>query len=366
MSHFRPNVDAMHGYTPGEQPRAGERVVKLNTNESPYPPSPKVLAALRDIPADALRRYPQPTSEDLRRTAARVWSAYGITPEMVLAGNGSDDLLTIAVRSFAGEGDRVAFPWPTYSLYDTLCQIQAARAVRVPFPADWSLPAGELLATGARLAFIANPNAPSGTALPASVIADFADRFPGVVVVDEAYADFAEPEHTFLRVLAHGGPAGSVRHRNVVVLRTFSKSYALAGARLGLAFADPALISGMVKVKDSYNVDAVAARLGAAALEDQEHLAATVAKVRSERTRLTARLSALGFAVLPSRANFVLARRPGAPAGETAGGLYRALKARGILVRYFDVPELRDALRISVGTPEENDALLAALEELAG
>jgi histidinol-phosphate aminotransferase len=342
-NYFRPNVEAMAGYAPGEQPRPEERVIKLNTNENPYPPGPRVMAALRDIPADALRRYPDPMASRLRRAASQLW---GVPPEMILAGNGSDDLLTIAVRSFAGEGDTVAFPWPTYSLYDSLCEIQGARALHVDWPDDFRLPAG-LADTGAKLVFVANPNAPSGTFVPVEELERFASRLPGVLAVDEAYADFAED--TFLRVIR--------RHRNVIVLRTLSKSYSLAGARIGLAVGDPELIAGMVKVKDSYNVDALCDRLGAAALEDQEHFRAGVDKIKAERARLTGLLAGLGFRVLPSRANFVLARRP-AP---DAKALYLGLKERGVLVRFFDRPGLRDALRITVGLPEETDALIAAL-----
>jgi histidinol-phosphate aminotransferase len=344
MSLFRKNIDRMHGYTPGEQPRPDERVIKLNTNENPYPPSPKVPAALREMPADLLRRYPDPMARRLCEAAARTWTLPG--PEWTMAGNGSDDLLTIVIRAFVGEGESAAWPTPTYSLYESLCEIQNAKAIEVPWPADFSLPPAAAFA-GAKLVFLCNPNAPTGTFVPVAALEAFCDAFAGVVVIDEAYCDFAED--SFLRVLP--------KHPNAIVLRTFSKSYSLAGARIGIAAAAPEMIRGLVKVKDSYNLDAVAIRMGVAAMEDVEYFRATVEKIRAERARLTAKLTGLGFDVLPSQSNFVLARRT-SPA---AKALYQQLKAKGILVRFFDRPGLTDALRITVGLPEETDALIAEL-----
>ena len=337
----------MTAYTPGEQPLATERVVKLNTNENPYPPSPRVLLALRDVSDDALRRYPDPDATRLRAAAAKAWNLP--SPAMVLAGNGSDDLLTVVVRSFAGEGDTVAFPWPTYSLYKTLCAIQNARALAVPWDDGYRLPQA-LVRAPAKLVLVANPNAPSGTFVRTSELEALARSIDGVLVVDEAYADFADD--SFLRVLSS--------HENTVVLRTLSKSHSLAGARIGFAIAAPPLIAGLHKVKDSYNVDAMCLAIGEAALGDGDHLRATVAAVRQERRRLTEQLTLLGFDVVPSQANFVLARR----AEPAAKDIYSALKARRVLVRYFDDPALLDALRITVGRPEDSDALITALREV--
>ncbi len=345
-SLVRPGIAALAGYVPGEQPR-DRRYVKLNTNENPYPPSPKVLAAVRAAATDDLRLYPDPVATGLRRQAGEV---YGFDPEWILAGNGSDDLLSIIVRACAGSDDPVLYPVPTYSLYDTLVAIQGARAVHVPFPADFRLPAAELIAGAARVTFVCNPNSPSGTLTPVTVLEDMARRLSGLVVVDEAYVDFAR--ETALPLVR--------RYPNVVVLRTFSKSFSLAGMRIGLAFADPAVIAELGKVKDSYNVTRLSLVAAEAALADYSWMEANVARIRATRARLIARLRELDFVVPDSEANFVLARRP----GRDMGPVQRRLKQRGVLVRYFPTPELRDALRITVGTDEEIATLLEGLAPL--
>ena len=347
MSYLRKNIDAMAGYAPGEQPGEGERVVKLNTNENPYPPSPRVVQALRDLAPDRLRRYPDPMANKVRDIAARM---FGVRRENVLCGNGSDELLTLAVRAFVGEGEAIAYPTPTYSLYPMLAEIQASRAIEIPTQADFSLPVAELARTKARLAILCNPNAPTGVFTPVETIGRIAEHFPGVVVVDEAYVDFSS-DHAMR--LAKTLP-------NVLVFRTLSKSYSLAGLRFGYAVGPAELIRGLEKVKDSYNVDAVSIALAAAALQDQPWMLANAEKIRAERARLSKRLAELGLAVTPSEANFILAAVP----GDSGRAWYEGLKGRGILVRWWDLPRLADKLRITVGTPEENDALLAALEQL--
>ena len=344
MGYFRNNIEAMAAYTPGEQPGPDDRVVKLNTNENPYPPSPRVLEVLRRTDWSALRKYPDPMANKVRDAVAR---QFGVRREEVLCGNGGDELLRLAVTAFVGEGDALAYPTPTYSLYPVLAEIQGARAIEIPSPDDFSLPVDALANAKARLLFICNPNAPTGVWTRPEVIADLADRANGVVVVDEAYADFAP-----------ASALAAVRGRpNVLVLRTLSKSYSLAGIRLGFAIGPEPLIAGLAKVKDSYNIDAVRIEVGAAAIEDQAYTRSTVEKVKAERARLADRLAALGFACLPSEANFILARVPGGD----AKGCYERLKARGILVRYWNQPRLADKLRITVGTPDEDDALLQAL-----
>jgi histidinol-phosphate aminotransferase len=348
MSHdfIRSTVRALEGYVPGEQPAPGARVVKLNTNENPYPPSPRVLEAIRAVPAAALQRYPQPMADAFRATAARV---LGVPHDAVLAGNGSDDILTIATRTFLAPGDTLACPEPTYSLYPVLARLQDARIVAVPWGPGWSVPQGALVATGARAIYLANPNAPSGTAVPAAAVEALARAFDGLLLVDEAYADFADGHCLDL----------ALRLPNVVVSRTLSKAYALAGVRFGFAVAHPTVIAEMAKVKDSYNCDALSIAAATAALDDQAYARGTWAKIRAERARLSRSLEALGWSVLPSQANFVLATVPGGR--ERAAALKEELKARGILVRYFDAPGLADKLRITVGTPEDTDALLGAL-----
>ena len=347
MSRFRPAIDALHGYVPGEQPPGGAGVVKLNTNENPYPPSPRALAALAAIDGDSLRRYPQPFADTFRRSAAEV---LGVDPDWILVGNGSDDLLTMLFRAVTGTGRTVAYPAPTYVLYRTLAAIQGAPVMEVPFDEEYTLPVAALAEAGAALTIVANPNSPSGTTATVEQLADLAARTAGVVAVDEAYVAFAE--RSALDLVRRNG--------RVIVLRTLSKSHGLAGLRLGFGVAHPDLLSGLAKVKDSYNVDAVAAVVGAAAVRDVEYTRETVERIRTTRTRLGRALAGRGFRVWPSQANFVLAR----PADGDALRLYRGLRERGVLVRYFAEPGLADKLRISVGTDRQTARLLSTLADL--
>jgi histidinol-phosphate aminotransferase len=344
LDFIRPAVRAMAGYTPGEQPQGGS-VIKLNTNENPYPPAPGVCAAIAACATGDVRLYPDPQASALRTVAAQ---RYDLPVDHIIAGNGSDELLSIVMRACINPGDPVVYPVPTYSLYDTLVEIAGAVAIHLPWPEDFSLPRG-LAEAGGRVTIVCNPNAPSGTVVPVDALAELAQQVSGLLVIDEAYVDFAA-DHALRLVRLH---------ENVLVLRTLSKSYSLAGMRIGLGFGQPALLAELGKVKDSYNLSRVSLAAGAAALADVEAMRAHVARVTATRTRLVARLQALGFQVPPSEANFVLARRPGVDQRP----VYEALKTRGILVRYFAVPALADALRISVGTDEEIDALLAALSE---
>jgi histidinol-phosphate aminotransferase len=336
----------MAGYTPGEQPTPGERVVKLNTNENPFPPSPRVIDAIRRITPDALRRYPSPMADQFRAVASRV---HGVPPESILAGNGSDDILQIALRTYCGPGDLLVCPDPTYSLYPVLAALADVRLVPVPWEPGWRLPTEALLRERARAIFLANPNSPSGTSVAAGEIEALAAGTDALVLVDEAYADFADDN--CLSLLG--------RRPNVLITRTFSKGYGLAGLRFGYAIGDPDVIAQMGKVKDSYNCDAIAIVAACAALEDVGYARANWQAIRAERERLSAELERRRFAVVPSQANFLLATTPDAA---HAGWLYAALKARGVLVRFFDKPGLDNTLRISVGATDENDALLAALD----
>jgi histidinol-phosphate aminotransferase len=337
-------VRAVSPYVPGEQPGSGRRVIKLNTNENPYPPSPRVLEALAREADARVRLYPDPEAVALRARAAEV---YGVPPDHVLAGNGSDELLALLLRATIDPGDRVAFPVPTYSLYETLVAVQGGEAVRLPFPEDFSLPPA-LATARARVTFLCNPNSPSGTITPLAEVEALAAAVEGVLVVDEAYVDFAR-EHAL-------GLVG--RRDNVLVLRTLSKSFSLAGLRVGLAFGHPELLRGLRTVKDSYNLNRLSQVAGEAALGDLPAMQANVARIKATRSRLTAELERLGFRVPPSEANFVLARRPGIDQGSVA----RALAERDILVRHLAA--IPDALRITVGTDAEIDVLLAALRAL--
>jgi len=343
--YFRPNIAALAGYTPGEQPRDDD-FIKLNTNENPYPPSPRVCAALKRAISPALRLYPEPLSDTLRTTAA---SVYGVRPGNIIAGNGSDELLSMLLRCFVAPGMKVAFPVPTYSLYDTLVEIQDGNAARVDFAEDFSLPAA-LAEQDAALTLLCNPNAPSGTLVPLPEIEKLARSVAGILVVDEAYVDFAASEGASSLPLIHRLP-------NLVVLRTFSKSFSLAGLRIGLAFAAEEIIAGMMKVKDSYNINRLSMIAANAALQDLPWMTRNSGRIQRSRDKLCAALKRLDYLVYPSHANFVLARKP----GKYLKPVYEELKRRKVLVRYFDAPGLRDCLRITVGAPKEVQALVAEL-----
>lgn len=346
MSFFRPSIETLSAYEPGEQPAPGSRVIKLNTNENPYPPSPKALSALRAVQPEELRRYPRPAADDFRESVATV---LGLAADWIIAGNGSDDLLTMLFRSIAGPDRPVAFPVPTYVLYRTLAKIQDSPAVEVPFDDSYRLPVDALVSAQGALTIVASPNSPSGNRIPNADLLSLANRIPGILAVDEAYAEFAS------------GNALELTRQcdNVIVLRTMSKSHSLAGLRLGFAVAPPPLVAGLMKVKDSYNVDAVSARVGSIAIQDVDHTRANIDRIRRSREHVSQALSALGYRVWPSDANFLLARPP---AGD-ARAVYDALKTEGILVRYFDEPTLRDRLRITVGTDDQNDRLVAVLRQ---
>lgn len=339
---LRKNIAAIEGYSPGEQPQNGG-FIKLNTNENPYPPSPRVLAALRKAADRSLRLYPEPLAEKLRSLAA---ITYGIGPENVLAGNGSDELLSILARCFVGKGDQVVYPVPTYTLYDTLIGIQEGEKVTINYPVDFSLPEGLYSQAGA-MTILCNPNSPSGTLASLEQIERLAQCVSGVLVVDEAYIDFADGFGNSALPLVK-------RYSNLVVLRSFSKSFSLAGMRIGLAFAAEELINGMIKVKDSYNLSRLSLVSALAALQDLPWMMRNVGKIQKTRKRLTRMLKKIGFSVYPSQANFVMVRRR----GDNLSGLYQELRRRGILVRYFGVRGLEDALRITVGTPQEIKTLL--------
>jgi histidinol-phosphate aminotransferase len=347
-SFVRVTVRDMDGYTPGEQPGPGERVVKLNTNENPYPPSPAVLRAIQEVEPEMLRRYPNPTADVFRHAAAKV---LGVSHDMILAGNGSDDILTIATRTFLAPGDTLAYPDPTYSLYHVLAKLQDAKFAEIPWERDYSLPIEGLLAAKPQAVYIANPNAPTGTFVPPAKIAELAKHFKGLVLIDEAYADFAEDN--CLSLVKH--------HDNVVVSRTLSKAYSLAGLRFGFAIAQPHVVREMMKVKDSYNVDAISACAAAAAIADQDYARERWEQIKSERDRVTRELTHLGWRVLPSQANFILAQTPDGRGREA----YLGLKAQGILVRFFDRPGLQDKIRITIGQSQENNALLGGIRSLA-
>lgn len=344
MTYFRPEIEAMAGYTPGEQPQGG-KFIKLNTNENPYPPSPAVGRAIAAAVERGLARYPDPLATAFRTRAADL---FGVQPDWILCGNGSDDILTIVTRALVGAGERLRFPRPSYVLYGTLAELQGASAEQVKFAPDWSLPdAFAAPAPGLKLAMLPNPNSPSGTMIEPARVLELAERLPCPLLVDEAYADFARTNCLDL----------VRRSDRIMVSRTLSKSYALAGLRFGFLVAQPHLIEQLVKVKDSYNCDALSIAGATAAIDDQAWLAETKAKIIATRQRLAAELRALGLNVVPSEANFVWATHPSKPLRP----IYEQLKAQRVLVRYMDYAGWGDGLRISVGTDEQIDALLGLL-----
>jgi len=347
LVEFRHNIEIMHGYVPGEQPVPGSGVVKLNTNENPYPPSPEVTKALASLDGESLRNYPDPTALASREAAA---SVYGVPADWIMTVNGSDELLALLARALLEPGRKVAYPVPTYSLYATLAEMQDASIVEVLYDERFNLPLEELLAAQADLTFVCSPNNPSGTVAPLSDLKVLAAGLRGVLAVDEAYADFAD-ENALALVKEHA---------NVIILRTLSKSYSLAGLRLGFGIAAPELLAGLSKIKDSYNIDSVAIRLAVVALNDQTWMRANVERIKTCRTEIMRSLEGMGFRVWPSQANFVLARPPGGDARR----LYLKLRDQRIFVRHLDLPGLDDKLRISVGTEKQQQALIEALEGL--
>jgi histidinol-phosphate aminotransferase len=348
MSYFRPAIDAMQGYIPGEQPKPGTNIIKLNTNENPYPPSPKAMEVLQALDSEWLRRYPDPFARDFCQAVSEVLD---VPADWVIVGNGSDDVLNILVRACAEGRDRkIVYPMPTYVLYRTLAAMQPAAVVEVPYDDDWRLPIDALVEAQGAITFIASPNSPSGHSIPLEDLRELADRVSGIVAIDEAYVDFAE--YSALPLVSE--------FDNVIVLRTLSKGYSLAGLRMGFAIANPNLLAGLFKVKDSYNIDAIATHVGTAAMQDQAYKNDCAAKVKVARSQLTLDLQTLGFQVLPSQGNFVLAT----PSRSPAEDLYLGLKQQGILVRYFKQAGLADKLRISIGTLEQNQILLKAIGSL--
>ncbi|MCA9137127.1 MAG: histidinol-phosphate transaminase [Planctomycetales bacterium] len=343
---LRPALSRMLPYTPGEQPPPG-KFIKLNTNENPYPPPPAVVSAIRDAASGPLNRYPDPTATAFRRTAASVLGLPG--PEWILAGNGSDEILTILVRGFVGEGQKLRLPYPSYILYRTLADIQGAAWEQVPFLDGWHLPTmfgqGE---KDLRLVFLPNPNSPSGTIVPVDEVARLAASLPCPLVVDEAYADFATMNCLGL----------VQKHDNVLVTRTLSKSYGLAGVRFGFLVAQPSLIAKLTNIKDSYNCDYLATIAATAAMSSQDWLADVVAKMNVTRARMQQQLSKIGFDVTPSHANFVWCTHPSGRHQE----LHQYLKKNQILVRYMDFPDWGDGLRISVGTDDQIDACMMMIK----
>jgi histidinol-phosphate aminotransferase len=342
-------VGRLTPYVPGEQPRL-DKLVKLNTNEFPYPPSPRVLDAIAAVPADALRRYPDPESTELRQAFADR-NALGL--EQVFVGNGSDEVLAHAFLALLKHDKPLLFPDISYSFYPVWCELYELRWRAVPLTADFRVDPDDYRGDGGGI-IIPNPNAPTGVLLGLAAVRQLLEQNPdSVVVIDEAYIDFGG--ESAVRLIPE--------FDNLLVVQTMSKSLALAGLRVGVAMGSEELIDGLQRVKNSFNsypLDVLAQRAGVAAIRDEAYYEQACRRVIASRERLSVAMTGLGFDVLPSAANFIFARHPQRAARE----LFAALRARGIVVRYFDKPRIDEHLRITVGTDEQCDELLAALGEL--
>ncbi len=341
---FSERLERLIPYVPGEQPR-DRRYVKLNTNENPYPPSPKVREVLREYSCERFRLYPDPLCGELRRVAAR---RYSIEPSNVFAGNGSDEVLSFAFFAFFERA--MAHANPSYSFYPVYCNFYGIRNVAVPLDDELRISLRALSEAGSvDGVVIANPNSPTGSYIERNDIVAFLSRYPDdrVVILDEAYIGFGgESCVALIR-----------RFPNLLVVQTFSKSSSLAGLRLGLAYGDSKLIGALFRTKDAFNsypVDDLAQRIGVAAMEDREYEQAICRRIVSTRERTARRLAGVGWTVVPSRANFLFARHPRVAGGE----VYRILRERGILVRHFAGCRLSDYVRITIGTDEEMDRFL--------
>ncbi|HTD68283.1 MAG TPA: histidinol-phosphate transaminase [Candidatus Limnocylindria bacterium] len=361
-SLVRPLVRALHPYVPGEQPKI-RGLIKLNTNENPYPPSPKVLRAVKAAVDERLRLYPNPTSSLLRERLAKL---HRCKPENIIVGNGSDELLALAVRAFVEPSHgckreaecTVQYFTPSYSLYPVLAATHGARTNAVRLTADFCFPSIKLLKKSrawdfsAALTFITTPNAPSGRGYAPAELEAMCRAHQGVVVLDEAYVDFAK-ENTL---------ALALKFPHVIIARTFSKAYSLCFQRVGYFVAAPKLIAALDKMRDSYNVNGLGQVAALATLDDLPYYRRNFQRVISTRERLSDALRQLGFKASPSSTNFILTRPPKFPAQQWL----EKLRARKILVRWFSAPEVRDYLRITIGTDAEANALIAAARRILG
>lgn len=350
MSRFwSDSVHNLTPYTPGEQPKI-DNLIKLNTNENPYGPSPKVIDAISKANSDDLRKYPDPLSTDLKQSIA---TYYDLPLDSIFVGNSSDEVLAHTFRALLKQNKPILYPDITYSFYPVYCQLFGIEYQQIPLRDDFTLNIDDYQIDNGGIIF-ANPNAPTGIALSINQIKTLLERNPdSVIVVDEAYVDFANESAVSL----------IADFDNLLVTQTLSKSRGLAGLRVGLALGNPALIEGMERVKNSfhpYALDRLAAAGAAAAFDDVDYFKSTCDKVIHTRTTSTQSLTNLGFEVLPSSTNFVFAKHP----NHDAAKLFQALRERDIIVRYFTSPRINEYLRISIGTDQEMDAFIKAITEI--
>lgn len=352
-NYFPKSLYELAPYVPGEQPSSTSKIIKLNTNENPYPPSPKVADAIQEILTNGyLRKYPQPTSRTLCESIAK---HFQIEPEMVLATNGSDEGIAILFRSALTQNSKLIIPWPTYSLYPVIAEqlMNNTNVVYVPLKEDYYLDIHALISQKGNLLAFASPNAPTGILERKEVLRQIVSEFEGLVLVDEAYIDFASPDSSMISEIKN--------FPNLIVSRTFSKSYSLAGLRVGFLVSQPQNISLLLKMKDSYNLGMLEQTIAQAALEDVSYFQENIQKIIKSRETLKKELEILGFEVLPSNANFLFVKPPSSCFAEE---LFLKLKHLNIFVRYFKQETCKDFLRITVGTEEENLILLKTLKEI--
>lgn len=350
-SLLRENIRTLEPYIPGYQPEDPGKVIKLNANENPYSPSPGVLATLHDHINDALRLYPNSRSINLRRQLAQT---YQLEENQVFAANGSDEIISLTFRTFIDSGDLVVSPYPTYTFYQTAANIHAARYISVETDKDFKIHLQEILKHQAKIVFLANPNAQTGRLLPLTEIENFLKDYEGLMVIDEAYIDFSADDSSAFRLIRE--------YDNLLVLRTFSKSFSLCGIRVGYAFGNAGLIAAMDSTKDSYNIAYLNQLAATQALLDYNYMKKNAMKIIKTRYWVQEALVELGFETVPSSANFILACHP----KHSAKDIFLGLQEKNILVRYFDQPRLRDYIRISIGTDEQMKSVIHILKHITG
>jgi len=346
MKYVRPAIAGMKGYVPGLQPDPCQKYIKLNSNENPFPPSPRVKEVLSRLNYEDLRIYPDPMSLELRE---KLGSIYGFSPDQIICGNGSDDILNIIVRTFVQPGEAIGLYEPTFPLYRVLGIIHGSRVIPVPVAEPYDRPPEP--PADVRVFFLANPNSPVGFGYPASLVAELAQRVKGIFVADEAYVEFARENALNL-----------IRDfKNLIIVRTVSKSYSLAGARLGYAIGNEELIQEMFKVKDPFNVTRLTQAVVSAALEDQEYFRKNISEIIAIREWFTREVQTLGYRVVPSQANFLFPQPPQKGRGVK---FYQRLFDRKILTRHYDEEGLRDGVRLTIGTREDIASALQVLKEI--
>lgn len=349
MKYWNKTLRAMDEYIPGEQPANIEEYIKLNTNENPFPPSEKVLKAITDHVNANLRRYPDSKAKGVRQIFA---DQNNLTPDNIFVGNGSDEIFTLIFRGLIDNTGLAAFPYPSYSLYDTLAQGNGIKYEKIDLTADLQIDMDRFLAKKYDMVIISNPNNPTGSYVSAGRVKEFLKSYKGLLIMDEAYIDF------------YGGSAIELVNDfdNLIVTRSYSKSYSLAGLRVGLAIANPDIIEGLVKIKDSYNVDALALAGAEAALLDTRSFEYNLGMLRNNKEYLEERLTDMNFMMIPSRGNFIFTKHPDIDSRE----LYEKLKDAKILIRHFRGPVQSEYVRISIGSMMEIKKLCSAIEAILG